>query len=93
MAKPYVGKVSIYLDTKGRITIKGDAEGNFADSNAGECLATMQALGKARKAEVKVFRPEGGTIPRILDGYGKPYMALLSPLPEGGGRKAVTKLA
>lgn len=93
MAKPYAGKVSIIMDTKGRITLKGDAEGNFADSNAAECWEKMTALCKKHKAEVKVFRPEGGTIPRILDGYGKPYMALLSPLPEGGGRKTVTKLA
>jgi hypothetical protein len=93
MAKPYVGKVSVVMDTKGRVTIKGDAEGKFSDANASEAWETMLAFGKKLKAEVKVFRPEGGTIPRILDGYGKPYMALLSPLPEGNGRKAVTKLA
>ena len=93
MAKPYAGSVSIVMDTKGRITLKGDPEGKFTDSNAGEAWEKMTALGKKHKAEVKVFRPEGGTIPRILDGYGKPYMALLSPLPEGGGRKTVTKLA
>ena len=93
MAKPYAGKVSIYLDTKGRVIIRGDSEGKYTDANAAECWETMQAMAKKHKTEVKVFRPEGGTIPRVLDGYGKPYMALLSPLPEGGGRKTVTKLA
>ena len=94
MAKPYAGNVSIILDTKGRIAVKADAAGKFSDANAAECWATMVALAKKHKAEAKCFKPEGGTIPRILDGYGKPYMALLSPLPDGGnGRKTVTKLA
>ena len=99
MAKPYVGKVSIVMDTKGRVTLRGDADGKFSDAggngtaHAATCWETMQGLGKKHKAEVRVFQPQGGTVPRILDGYGKPYMALLSPLPEGGGRKTVTKLA
>ena len=94
MAKPYAGNVIIVLDTKGRIAVKADAAGRFSDANAAECWATMVALAKSHQTEAKVFRPEGGTVPRLLDGYGKPYMALLSPLPDGGtSRKTVTKLA
>ncbi len=94
MAKPYVGNVSIVMDTKDRIAVKADAQGKFSDDNAAECWATMVALAKQHKVEAKVYRPEGGTVPRLLDGHGKPYMALLSPLPDrGNGRKTVTKLA
>lgn len=79
MAKIYQGKVSVYADTKKRITIKADADGKFDMTNAVELYTTMQKLSKQHKMEVKVYKPKAdGDTPLIMtDSWGKPYLAIL----------------
>lgn len=79
MAKIYQGKVSVYADTKKRITIKADADGKFDMTNVDELYATIQKLSKQHKMEAKIYKPKAnGTSPLIMtDSWGKPYLAVL----------------
>jgi hypothetical protein len=79
MAKIYQGKVSVYADTKKRITIKADVDGKFDMTNVVELYTTVQKLAKQHKLEVKVYKPKAnGDTPIIMtDSWGKPYLAVL----------------
>jgi hypothetical protein len=79
MAKIYNGKVSVYADTKKRITIKADTDGKFDMTNVVELYTTIQKLSKQHKMEAKVYKPKAnGDTPIIMsDKWGKPYLAVL----------------
>ena len=55
MAKIYQGKVSVYADTKKRITIKADVDGKFDMTNVAELYTTITKLAKQHKMETKVY--------------------------------------
>jgi hypothetical protein len=94
MAMIYKGKVSIFRNTKGQITVKRDDEGNFSADNADELYNKMMEFGKKLKAEVKAFKPDAnGNTPVLLsDRYGNPYIALLVES-KAPSKVKVTKLA
>jgi hypothetical protein len=79
MAKIYQGKVSVYADTKKRITIKADVDGKFDMTNVAELYTTITKLAKQHKMETKVYKPKAnGDTPVIMtDSWGKPYLAVL----------------
>jgi len=79
MAKIYKGKVSVYADTKKRITIKADADGKFDMTNVDDLYTTIKKLSKQHKMEAKVYKPKAdGDTPIIMtDSWGKPYLAVL----------------
>lgn len=94
MAMIYKGKVSIFQNTKGQITVKRDDEGNFSADNVDELYAKMLEFSKKLKAEIKAFKPEANANTPVLlsDRYGNPYIALLKES-KAPSKVKVTKLA
>jgi hypothetical protein len=95
MAKTYSGQVSIVRNTKGEVTLKADATGQYSNEDAKACHSKMVELAKKLKTTARVFKPEADCVdPVILTGsYGQPYMALLKAKNPGSTRGKVEKLA
>ena len=82
MAKIYQGKVSVYSNSNNQLVVKPDVDGKFDHTNVVELYKTMLTLGKTKKMDVRVFKPENETAncdtPLLVsDRWGKPYIALL----------------
>jgi hypothetical protein len=94
MAMIYKGKVSIFQNTKGQITVKRDDEGNFSADNVDELYSKMLEFSKKLKAEIKAYKPEANANTPVLlaDRYGNPYIALLKES-KAPSKVKVTKLA
>lgn len=99
MAKIYRGNVSVILNTKGEIALRGDEDGRFSHESVSELYKTMQSLAKKHKASIRMYKPEadGDTPLLFTDRWGKPYLAVLparkAPGPVTHIRPTVTKLA
>jgi len=91
MAKIYEGNVSVFQNTKGKIVIKADPEGQYNGENVNDLVKVMTEVGRARKAEVNFFIPEGKlgdknlTAMLLTNRWGQPYVAFL---PERTGNTA-----
>ena len=81
MAKIYQGKVSVYSNSNNQLIVKPDVDGKFDHTNVVELYTTMCKLGKTKKMDVRVFKPENesncNTPLLVSDRWGKPYIALL----------------
>jgi len=81
MARPFIGKFSIVLNTKNRIVLQKDEKGAFEAKDAAKVLARMSKEASERDAELDIFQPDpAGNQPVVLASrWGTPYMALLVP--------------
>lgn len=79
MARPFNGKFSIILNTKGNIVLQKDAKGAFEAKDAKAVYQKMTAAAMEHDAGLNIFQPEpNGTNPVVLTSrWGTPYMALL----------------
>jgi hypothetical protein len=99
MAKIYEGNVSVFKNSKDKIVVKSDPEGNFNAESVNDLVKTMTDIGKREKCEVNFFIPEGnlgdkGITPMLLaNRWGQPYVALLPERNGGAKRAAPVKLA
>jgi hypothetical protein len=91
MAKIYEGNVSVFQNTKGKIVVKADPEGQYNAENVSDLTKVMTDVGRIHKAEVNFFIPEGSLgdknlTPMLLTNrWGSPYVAFL---PERTGNTA-----
>ena len=91
MAKIYEGNVSVFQNTKGKIVVKADPDGQYNAENVSDLTKVMTDVGRIHKAEVNLFIPEGSLgdknlTPMLLTNrWGQPYVAFL---PERDGNTA-----
>jgi hypothetical protein len=96
MAKIYEGNVSIFKNTKNKIVVKADPEGQYNADSVDGLSKTMTELGTKLKAEVNFFIPETNTgdlkAMLLVNRWGAPYVAFL-PTSTTGTKSKVEKLA
>ena len=94
---PFVGRVSIVMNTKGAIALQKEDTGKFrVPEDTTKLFAKMNELGEEHDAKVNIFAPNGTgdatAAPVVLQKYGNPYMAFLSPRANNSHNRVV-KLA
>ena len=98
MAKRYTGNVSIHLNTRNELVLRGDPDGAFSNDNAEELFDTL----RAKKAELGVeinrwalWVPKGGSVPVLCaDRFGKPVVHVLQPREDKSpAKQQSTKIA
>jgi len=93
MAKIYEGNVSVYKNTKNKIVVKADPNGQFNADNVSELAKVMTDVGSHHKAEVNFFIPDTSskdlTACLLVNRWGQPYVAFL---PSNGATASKTKV-
>lgn len=96
MAKIYEGNVSVFKNTKNKIVVKADPEGQFNADSVESLAKTMTEVGTKLKAEVNFFIPEANTgnlkAMLLVNRWGAPYVAFL-PASTKGSQSKMEKLA
>ena len=97
----YEGNVSVILNTKGRLVLKADPDGDWSNADPVGLLTKMMELAKEHKADPVIYYGQGRSkgdpktdrieIRASRWKGGDPYMAML-PASSGTNRKPV-KLA
>tara|TARA_R110002167_G_scaffold183613_1_gene384056 strand:- start:1589 stop:1876 length:288 start_codon:yes stop_codon:yes gene_type:complete len=86
MAKLYEGNVSIWRNTKNKIVVKADPEGQFNADSVEALAKTMTEQGTLKKAEVNFFIPEPSADVKarlLTNKWGGPYVAFLPESTKG----------
>lgn len=97
MAKIYEGNVSVFKNTKNKIVVKADPEGQYNAENVDDLAKVMTEVGTANKAEVNFFIPDTSTKDLsaclLVNRWGQPYVAFLPTKGATMTRAKVEKLA
>jgi len=97
MAKIYEGNVSVFKNTKNKIVVKADPNGQFNSDNVDELAKVMTEVGTAHKAEVNFFIPDTASKDLsaclLVNRWGQPYVAFLPASGATASKAKVEKLA
>lgn len=94
---PFEGRVSVVMDTKGRIALRKDDTGKFTiPKDADKLFAKMRELADEHDTEMVVFAPDGLDAdlarPIVMQKYSSVYMGYLKHKARKTGPR-VQKLA
>ena len=96
MAKIYEVNVSIFKNTKDKIVVKADPNGQFNAESVDTLAKTMTEIGTQKKCEVNFFIPDTNTSDLkamlLVNRWGQPYVAFL-PNGTTATKSKVEKLA
>lgn len=97
MSRIFEGNVSVFMNTKGEIALKRDAEGSWNAENATALAKKMVELSKKHKCGIhkwSYFVAEGGKdVLLMADRFGNPRITILPPQSDKPAKAKMTKLA
>jgi len=87
--KAYTGKVSIWKNTKDKLVLEANPDGNWSNDDVEALYAKLKSLAKEHNATINLFKLDKDAnelVMGILTGRGgHPYLAMI---PKDGGTKA-----